>query len=46
MISVDCIKSQSHSDWPTAYESGSEKRTSKWFTGEEGAFSIKEIEIY
>lgn len=46
MIPMDCIKSQSHSDWPTAYEYGSEKRSSKWLTGEDGGFSIKEIQIY
>jgi hypothetical protein len=33
MISIDCIKTQSQSDWPCAYESGPEKRTSKWLTG-------------
>lgn len=46
MISVDCVKSQSQSDWPCAFESGPEKRSSKWLTGEEGAFSIKQIEVY
>jgi hypothetical protein len=33
MISVDPIKTQSLSDWPCAYESGAEKRASKWLTG-------------
>ena len=46
MISVDCVKSQSQSDWPCAFESGAEKRNSRWLTGEEGAFSIKEIDVY
>ena len=41
MISVDCIKNQSESNWPCAYEQGKEKRSSKWLTGEEGSFSIK-----
>jgi hypothetical protein len=46
MISIDPIKNQSQSDWPCAYESGPEKRGPKWLTGEDGAFSIKEIEVY
>ena len=29
-----------------SYEMGSEKRGSKWLTGEEGSFGIKDIEIY
>ena len=46
MISADPVKSQSQSDWPCAFEGGAEKKSSKWLTGEEGAFSIKEIEVY
>lgn len=46
MISKEAIKTQSECSWPCAYEQGSEKRGSKWLTGEDGSFSIKEIEVY
>lgn len=41
MISVEPIKQQSECSWPCAYDSGSEKRSSKWLTGEESSFGIK-----
>ena len=46
MISADCIKTQCECSWPDAYENGGEKRSSKWLTGQQSAFSIKHIEIY
>ena len=48
MVSVEPCKEKSQSDWPCAYESGTgvEKKGSKWLTGEEGEFMIKEIEIF
>ena len=48
MVSAEPCKEKSQSDWPCAYESGSgmDKKGSKWLTGEEGEFMIKEVEIY
>ena len=46
MISADCIKTQCECSWPDAYENGGEKRSPKWLTGQQNAFSIKHIEIY
>ncbi|CAM5999731.1 unnamed protein product [Sphagnum balticum] len=43
---IDCMKKQGECSWPSSYEMGSEKRSSRWLTGEDSTFSIKEIEIY